>query len=148
MNYTLLHPPAKILVQLLVDAGQVSPYTSLTDWPMFWDAEPDSPDDCVTAHDTAGVVDSIDQVVGEIMEHRGFQLRVRSSKPDVGYAKIEALRAYMVASVKNQLVNVNGTQYVVYALAMRQAILPLGKDVPNSKRSVFTTNGLMSVARR
>ena len=147
MTTLLLHPPAEILVQLLVDAGQVAAYDA-TPWPMFWDQEPDSPDNCVTAFGTAGIVDGVSQIDGEIWEHHGFQLRVRSSKPADGYAKIAALRSYMSKSVSYQLVNVAGTQYTVYALVMRQAIMPLGKDTPHSKRSIFTTNGLMSVIRR
>lgn len=146
MTNVLLHPPERILVQLLVDAGQAAAYTA-TPWPAFWDAEPDSPDDCMTITGTLGMVDGIDQVTGRIDEHHGFQLRVRSSRAQDGYAKVMAVRAYMAANVAYQLVNVLGTQYTVYAIKPG-GILPLGKDTPRSKRSLFTVNGLMTVARR
>lgn len=146
MSDTLLHNPSRILVQLLLDAGQVASFDALTGWPAWWEGVSDSPDDAVSVYDTAGISDG-DDMHGGINEHHGLQIRVRCSRPADGYSKIAAIRDY-TKSVTQQLVNVDDTQYTVQALVKFGPILSLGQEVPGSTRSLFTVNGLMSVTRR
>lgn len=145
MTSTLLHSPSQILVQLLLDSGLVNAYSSQT-WPGWWDGEADAPDNAVTVTDTAGETDR-NMVDGEIDERCGFQVRVRSSVPQVGRSKAAAIREFM-GTVAQRLVTVESTLYLVHALVKLGPILSLGKDVPRSKRSLFTLNGLMPVSAR
>jgi len=145
---TLLHNPSRMLVQLLLDAALVAAFDATSGWPAFWEGMADSPDDAISITDTLGIAEGVTMPDGAIQEHQGFQLRVRSSRPHDGYTKIAQLRQYLSESVANQLVNVDGTQYTVHAVTKLGPILPLGREVPGSRRSAHTVNGLVSVTRR
>lgn len=141
----MTHVPSRILRQLLIDANLASGGGAV--WPAFYTGEGDLPDKCIVLTDTVGVVDDED-MHGNIDEHYGFQLMVRSAVPDDGWLKIDALRQYLAGSVYDTWVTVGASAYVVHALAKLSAVNSLGKDRPNSNRSMFTVNGLASIKEK
>jgi Bacteriophage minor capsid protein len=145
---TVLHHVSRILVQLLVDAAQVTAFDATSGWPAWWEGMNDSPDNAVSLTDTTGISDGVTMPDGAIQEHQGFQLRVRSSLPQDGKLKISQLRQYLSESVANQLVNIDGYQYIVIGVVKLGPVLSLGREVPGSNRSAFTVNGLVAIMRR
>jgi len=141
----LLHSPADIVRQLLVDIGTASLPTSNTYWPASTDQELDSPDDTITLYDTVGRIDGVTQPDGEIDEHYGFQIRLRSSQHTTGYRKLLGIRKYLAANVQNVTVNVDGTSYRVWSVTNLSSVNRLGKDLANSRRRLFTLNGTVVV---
>lgn len=138
---TLTHSPAEVVAKLLIDLGLgVDPtLTNPPAWSVYSTAEPDAPDRCITVRDTVGrtrprVMD------GELQDTFGILVRVRSDRHGTGWVKADAIRANLAQSVTLREVTVSGSRYLVYALVGIGPVLPLGSEVPNSKRKVFTVN--------
>ena len=154
----LAHSPADILRWLLVQQGSallalsggtgtlVTDPTANQDWGVFIDSEPDSPDNCVTIYDTQGIDEGRTAIDRERQEHPGVQIRVRATTALAGYQK-----AQQIAVALDQIVNLNVTvaapnttaTYVVPAVTRKNNVLRIGKDLPNSKRSLFTINAVL-----
>ena len=115
-------------------------------WPTFCSNEPSTPDDCITTYDTAGRDDGRIMVTGNRVEHPGVQVRVRSTDHPTGYAKARAICVVLDSGFYDQLVTLpNGNQYVVHAVYRSGNVIALGKDTPNSKRTLFTINATMDL---
>lgn len=153
MTLPLLHSPADVLRWLMVSLSLGSDPTpwaggSGNAWPIFCVSEPTEPDNCLTVKDTQGHDDGR-TMHSELEQHWGIQVRIRSIDEPTGVAKAYAIRQVLseeVLSAPVTMVNPDAT-YLVYNCASFGSVLPLGKDVPRSKRSLFTIN-LTAVIRR
>lgn len=141
----LNHSPADIVRYLLVDLARGSLPEDETDWPIFVSQEADHPDSCITLYDTSGILEGRAQISGEIQEHYGIQIRVRAANSTIAYAKISEINAWIDESVRNNLVTIEGSQYLVYAITRKGGILSLGKEVSASKRNLYTVNAIVSL---
>ena len=152
MPRTLDASPAQIVRQLLIDLdiGSEPEFTATLytgeDWPAFYGAEPPVPDNLLLVNDTTGELDGR-TFDGEIQEHFGFQILIRSIKHSVGWFKAFNLRATLAESVQYRDVRVGDESYLVHAISGIGQVLVLGKHGP-SKRSLFTVNALLSVRQR
>lgn len=152
MPDSLLHSPADIIRQLLVDLGLGNDSNSNT-WPTFVGSEPGSPDNVLTVFNTAGRDQGRHMIDGTRQTFPGVQIRVRSALPAVGYSKAGTIADALDASVYNRTVNVetiNGVaaaSYTVHALSRTTDVLDIGKDVPNSRRSIYTINATVTLKR-
>ncbi len=144
MSSLLQHSPADILGQLLIDNGQASDPTGTGAWPLSIGLEADIPDNVLTVYDTVGQNDGREMVTGELLSHEGIQLRVRAADKRTGYAKANALRAFLSETVKRNTVNLDGVSYTVNCAVKIGQVLPIGDDVPNTRRKLFTLNFLLS----
>lgn len=135
--------PAEIAAQLLVLLGYG---TDSDTWPVYATNEPSSPDNCITVKDTDGKGEGR-VATGELQEHQGIQIRVRSADHPTGWAKCTALRNGMATGFYDRTVVIGARQYLVHCFANIGRILPLGKDTPATKRSVFTINALISYTK-
>lgn len=146
MAGVLLHSPADILRQLLIDLELGTAYVDdATSWAVFASGEADMPDDCITVYDTEGRNHGREMVHGERQEHHGFQVRVRARNHAVGYLKARDIAVKLDQEVYQELVTVEEIQYLVHAVTRVGDVLPIGKDAPRSKRSLFTINGIVSL---
>ncbi len=143
MPGVLLHSPARIVHQLLVDQGVGA---SSGRWTTKTDGEADSPDDVLTIYNTASRDDGWTQF-GEQQTWNGVQVRVRSSNPETGLRKANDItQLFDVGLTNGTLVNVDGTQYNVGSVHRTGDVLPLG-NVTGSKRSLHTIDCLVSVTK-
>lgn len=142
----LLHSPADVLRQLLVDMSLAVDYVDdRTSWAAFASGEPDLPDDSITIYDTEGREHGRDMPTGERATHDGFQIRVRSRNHKVGYIRARLIAIALDEEVENVQVDVDDNSYLVKAVTRTGGILPIGKDIPGSKRNLFTINGVISL---
>lgn len=144
MSTPMLHSPADILAQLIVDLGKGTDPTAGGAWPVFVAGEPTAPDNAITVYDTTPQDDGRSMIDGEMLGHFGFQVRVRGTTHSVAYVKAEAVRVALEESVYDRTVHRDGSTYLVHCVA-KTNFLSIGKDVPTSKRSLFTINGLVSL---
>lgn len=146
MPGTLTRSPADIVRKLLIDLTLGS--NGGASWPVFTDAEPNSPDECITVRDTQGRDGGRDMVTAERAEHHGVQIRVRAGTHAAGYTKARAIAVALDRDVYQEMVVVAagaGGSYKLHAITRTTDVIPLGKDVPGSKRSLFTLNALVSL---
>lgn len=133
--------PADVLAALLVSAGLGTDPSDDGGWPVFATSEPDSPDEVITVYDTTGKSDGRLHVTGESTAHFGFQIRVRSLLPADGWLKADSIRNWLALGVYQDNVTLGSKNYLVHAATNIGQVLSLGKEVPASRRSLFTLNG-------
>lgn len=147
MSGALSHSPADVVRYMMIDLSLGTIPTAGGSWPINVSVEPDSPDNCITIYDTEGIQSGSEQVGGEVQEHHGFQVRVRSPTHAVGYAKARAIAQALDTLVAYETVTISSNTYRVESVSRRGDVLVLGKDMSNTKRDLFTINYLVSITK-
>ncbi len=148
---TLTHSPAQIIRDLLVDLGLGVLPSDGGSWPIFITSIPDSPDSIVTIIDTLGTSDGRIQPTGEAAEHPGIHIEVRASNYQTGWEKANAIRVALSETILRNSVTIEDnigtgtTAYTVYAVTRIGGIIPLGKELPTSKRELFAINATVAL---
>ena len=143
----MMFSPADISRWALIALGLGSDPDEVAAWPIFATGEPTSPDDCITVYDTAGNDDGRAMTSGELFSHYGIQIRVRAVDHETGWVKADSLRTVMSQQVNALLLAVGSSNYLVHAFTKIGVVLPIGKDAPKSKRSLFTINLTAAIRR-
>lgn len=146
MPGTLLHSPAQIVAQLLVDLSLGNAPNvggSQPTWPVFVDNEPNSPNDLITVTDTLGISFAKD-AFGDRNEHHGVQVKVRGGTHGAGWPKARAIAIAFDGIVEPAIVTVGGTDYCVGMVRRTGDVLRLGPE-PNSTRRGYTVNAVVYV---
>jgi hypothetical protein len=144
MSVALDRCPADVLRWLLVqlgvgiDPGAYDPRYA-GGWPVYADAEPDKPDQCVTVLDILAQEDGRSMTDGEMFRHFGLQMRVRSVDCQSGLIQAEKIRWALAEEVRRTVVTVGSEQYLVHAVSP-SSVLRLGRDFPNTGRHLHTLN--------
>ena len=151
MTGSLSHSQADIVAQLLIDLGFGTDPTLDGIWPIYVTEEPNSPDNVITVYDTVGTSDGRTQFDGEMQEHHGILIRVRSTTYPIGRTKARAIAVGLDETVLRDTVGVasvlgTGTaQYFVDSVSRKGDVISLGKESPNSKRTIFTINATVTL---
>lgn len=145
----MIRSPADIIRAVLIDRGLGTDpdLVPIQAWPVYTGGEPNSPDNVITTFGTTGNDHGRDMVTGEVMGAYGFQVRVRASTYSQGRDKIETIWETLSETsggVYYLTVNVSGDEYLVVSVVRFGDIIELGKEVPNSKRNLFTFNALIN----
>lgn len=142
MTSALQHYASEVLLQILIDGGQLAdvdagpgPYT----WPGYAEAEADGQDDEVTITTTTGNDDGRTED-GELQQHYGVQVAVRSGDKRSGYTKAMSLRAWLSETMRAAKPTLDGVTYLVMNGAKIGQVLPLGWDMPATARKMHTFN--------
>ena len=148
---SLTHSPADVLRYALINAGGGSLPSSGSSWPIGCWQENETPDNVITLYDTSGNLDGRFQTDGEMQEHPGIQIRVRSANPLDGNTKIRQLMEIVDKGIRLTTVMIENpigtavSTYVIYAVTRIGTVLSIGKDTPQTKRSLFTVNMIISL---
>lgn len=145
--------PADVIANLLVQLGVASipVTTSGASWGVYVSNEPTSPDRVITVYDTEGRKNGRTMTDGEIQEHHGVQIRIRSDTYPIGYTKARAVVIKLdrdgVAQPESACttVTIGGVRYWIRNLSRTSDVISVGKEAPNSKRTLFTVNYLVSI---
>lgn len=140
----MTHSPARVLSKLLVDLTVGTDPTANTDWPVYTDGEPPSPDNTITTFNKEGGQTIRFMPTGTFDGPMGVQVRIRGKDNPTGWAKADAL-ATALSQVYRESVTVESSTYLVHCLSQMGSVLSLGKEAPTSKRNLFTVNMVMSV---
>lgn len=117
-----------------------------SNWLVFVKNEPDTPDNVITVNSTVGRKDGRVHNTGAVVQHPGFQIKVRSSKDVIGYGKAQRIIVSLQEQVHMISVRVKLNDYIVQAISMDTAEpLDLGTERPSSKRYLFAVNGLATI---
>lgn len=144
--------PAMIVRELLIRAGYGvdGEYAGNVyvgdDWPIFYEADPPTPDNLIFVADTAGISQGR-TFDGEIQEFYGFQVTVRCIDREDGWMKAFQIRSYL-AEVSQQHVVVDYEDYLISAIPRIGPLLSLGKEQGVSRRFLFSVNAMLSVRQQ
>lgn len=139
MSGSLDHSPAEIIANLLIDESLGTIPSDKGSWPIFIAIVPDNPDRIITVTDTAPIKQGRFQNDGETQFHHGVQIAVRSASHTAGWTKADALTEALDKTIQYTGVTIGSSGYIVYAMS-HSGIIVVGKNVPISKRNLFTIN--------
>lgn len=142
--------PAFILSRYIIDTLGLMGETTEDVWPLYVNHLPDAPssnveDDCGVIYDTTGVKDGR-LMSGEVPQHFGIQLRIRSLGNQEGYVKIEDVAAAMDEVVAVELSLASG-DYVIQNVSRTSPVIPLGIEGGTKRRFLFTINFLVTMKK-
>lgn len=142
----LTHSPADVLRYLLVDHGiGTYPDNPKSDWMIYADNEPDRLDKCITIYNTFGKPLGRSHVDSEFIEMHGIQVRIRASVSSVAFTKARVIAIDLDESTGREVIDIDTSSYCVHSFSRTGGIIPLGKESPTSKRSIYVFNGLLTL---
>lgn len=144
MSGSLTHSPAQIIAQILVDLGLGTDPDDEDDWPIYAVSLPDTPDNAMCIYDTQGTMDGSSMIDGEVQEHHGFMVRIRATSHSVGQAKANAVVQGLDKSVRNEVVTLDSSTYLVTQTGRMSGPLNNGPE-PTSSRIIFTVNAVAAL---
>lgn len=163
INGTLLenllpNSPSEIIRQLLIDnlqGSDVADGLPNGSWPVYFNNEPTTPDNCITVYDTPGEINGVTNTDNELQEHFGIQVRVRGTSGSIAWTKTNSLNVYLNQSVYAETVIIDSNQYLVESVITRSDIIPLGKEMPGQGsqgmvakgRNINTFNAVVSLRK-
>lgn len=142
------HAAGDIIRYLLIQLNAGSRPSSVTSpdnrtWPIYYQIEPDRPDNCITVQTTQGVSTGRRMTDGKVTRNYGFQVRIRGTDEIVGYNKAKTILEIMEEQVRMNevLIPDTSTTYLVQGIVNIGDIIPIGTE-QQSGRSLFTINAL------
>lgn len=151
MPQNLQHAPAQILGRRLIElslASNPEQVPFLTDWKVFTGSEPTDPDNVLTIYGTTSRPDARMMVDGSVQRHEGIQVRIRGTTQPISRTRADAIQYALERSIYNNVVTLDGVQYLIHALTNIGDVLHLGFDSPVTKRVLHTINCFMVVKQR
>lgn len=151
MSTYLDHDAADIVRYLLIDIGLGTDPSDNGLWPIYDQSQNDKTDNAIFCFDTEGVTHGRNMVTGEIQQYYGVQVMVRCNRRNDGKAKAKAIEYALDRTVRLNTVSIaqdTGTatsNYTVWSFKRTSQLLPLGTDIPNGKRYLWTINGIVAV---
>lgn len=142
MSGLLYHSPGFIIRQLLVDLGLGNDPPS-SDWPIYSDDIPASPDNLIVINNSAGIIHGREFITGEVQLHHGVQVIVRSTTVALGDVKARAIYDALSKQVNRNAVTIDTKVYCIHSVAMTSDVMSLGKETPTSKRCLFSLNAIV-----
>jgi hypothetical protein len=137
-----VHSPADVVRWMIVGLGLGTDPSAAAAWPVYAEGEPPAPDETITVYTTDGVDSPRTMSDGATNGTCGFQVRVRSVRHDSGFQKASEIANKLTDPefVRNLTVTVGASDYLVYSVDYTGNVIPLGKESPDSRRSLFTVN--------
>lgn len=145
----LLASPAYILSKYIIDVLETMTIPSVGGiWPLYISHLPDDKDvadNCGAIYDTTGVKDGR-LMSGEVPQHFGIQIMIRSLGNQAGYVKIEDVAADMDA-VLNVELSLDSGDYIIQNVSRTSPVISLGIEGGTKRRFRFTVNFLMTIKK-
>ena len=141
----LENSPSRVLAQYIWDTVQLLTNPNANDdWPLYIASLPDDPSNASAVYDTSGTLDGRHMTSGQVIQHFGIQLRLRSLDYEDGWKKLEAV-CLQLDAVDSAELTVNDTDYIIDNVSRRTPIVPLGPEEGVRRREIFTVNYIMTI---
>ena len=145
MSGSLDNSPSQIVANLLVDLDVGTDYSLSGSWPVYYSGEPDTPDNLIVVYDVPSIKSGRFQYNGEVQEHHGLLIKVRSTNHATGYAKARAIAIALDENVNLAGITINSNVYKVYAVSRTSDVISLGKDHNTNNLNLFTIDVVASI---
>ena len=142
--------PANILASYIIDEaiGDLTNPTAGNEWPLYTSYLPDGTSIKTNAgclYDTTGIKDGR-LMVGEVIQHYGIQLRIRSDRQQTGWVKLEEVMLALDV-VFNVIITVNSKDYQIQNISRTSPPISLGTEKGTKGRQLFTLNFIATIKR-
>lgn len=128
MTATLNHSPADIIRELLIDLSMGTDPVPINTWPVYEGTLPDTPDNAICVYNTEGRQFGKSQIDGEVFEHYGIQVLVRSMVETTGFVKAQAVKDAFNKSVKRTSVTIGSSIYLVHGVHTQGNVRRAGRE--------------------
>lgn len=136
-------PPGKVIRAWLIlhNFGVAGPTAAYS---VFSPSMPESPDECIAVANTTPVLDGALLETGEVIQHPGIQIKIRSKSHDPGWVKGKQIEN-AICGIRNELVTVTGLgTFLVQNFHLTSGLMYAGVEEQN-KRPWFTLNGTLTI---
>jgi len=144
LSGSLSHAPPYIIQQLIIDLGHGTLVADGLAWPVLAYSMTDSPERAICVYGTTGQKDGRFMTSGEVQEHYGIQVAVRSMVELVADAKCRDIAIAFDEDVNYTSVTLDSSVYSVREITRISGPIP-GKELPETKRSLFTLNVITAI---
>ena len=138
------HSPAQVIQNYLIDEGLAFDPADEVDWAIYHGHRPPSPDNCVTLYDVAGTIDGRVMVGGEVQEHAGIQIAVRSDNVADAYLKCKNILINFDSEVNRTLVVIGSITYRIQSISRTTDVINAGREA-DSGCHLSTANAIVSL---
>lgn len=142
MDGSMVHTPAEIVQQLLVDLGLA---TIGGAWAVYENSLPDDPDNAIAVDDVEGRLQGRTQVDGRMQGVHGLSIVVRGVDQRTARTRANLIATALDETVNQNLVTISSNSYRVHAISRTSDTMSLGKDGTNSRRRLFSINAVASI---
>jgi hypothetical protein len=139
MSGNLDHSPAQVIQHYLIDQGLAFDPADGVDWAVYHGHRPPEPDNCVTLYDVPGTKDGRKMVGGEVQEHVGIQIAVRSTNVAAAYLKCKNILINFDSQVNRTLVSIGSVTYRIQSISRTTDVINAGRE-PDSGCHLSTAN--------
>ena len=129
--------PAQVIVAYLIENGYFATPTNNATWPLYTGHMPEENKNLACAYDTQGFLDGTILRTGEVIEHYGFQIIIRSKDYDTGWIKGNEIALHL-DGIKDQSVSIDSDDYVIENVMRTSAVIFIGAD--EKRRFEFSLN--------
>ena len=141
------YSPAYIMAQYLIGESLLTDPSDSGSWPVYVGLLPDGngvAHEAVSCVDTSSVKDGRILNGGENIFHFGFQLMVRATAYNTGYAKAQAL-AEALQEVNRDTVTISGTTFRIDSVTDTSGVTVVGQEEGSKRRELFSLNFLVTL---
>jgi hypothetical protein len=148
VNPLLGDSPASVLATYLTGQALMIVPGAVGDWPLYISSLPDGDnvdDNAGAIYDTAPIKDGRYMGDGEVVNHYGIQLKIRSRTFEEGWDKMNTI-AVNLDQVDRQEVTKNSVDYLIQNISRASGVTSLGiETVGTKRRNLFVLNLLMTM---
>lgn len=145
MSGVLSNSPSEIIAYLVINLGKGTNPNASSSWPVYVDFSPESPDNLIVINTEAGRLSGKDHVEGDVPEHVGFQVAVRSSSFSSGEQKARDIAITFDEQVSQKLITISGTSYIISSITRRSSVINPTRNISNSRRNLFTFHATTTI---
>jgi hypothetical protein len=131
-----------LIARALGTSANLNPLQS---WPVYAPTEPGTPDDVITVTTTAGITHGRNHVDGEMSEHYGLSIRIRSTVEEEGHDKANEIATELNEDVYKVIISLSSSAYCIHSIRTTTSVLYIGYETPTSKRHVHIVNCLADI---
>lgn len=145
----LLNSPSSVAAEYITSVLQLltEPNTKEA-WPLYIGHMPDNKnvrDDAGSIKDSPGTLDGKDMRSGEVYQHFGLQIRIRSTDYEEGWIKVANVAAGLDGIQSGTSIIVNGTTYSFWNFSRTSTVIDLGREETGKRRERFAVNFVLAI---
>jgi len=135
------HTTAQILTKYLMGKGIIETPSKQAIWPGFISHLPGGKDvqQAVALSDTQGMNDGRIMRTGEVIEHPGLQIRVRSRDFETSFQKATEAADSLSSVIRQSVTMKDNTSYLINNVSRFSSILPMGVE-PETRLFLCSVN--------
>jgi len=144
MSGLMTHSAGDVIRHALIDLVLGTLPSAGTAWPIHVGNLPNKPDNAILVSDTAGRFGGRVHTSGEMQEHQGVQIKVRSADYQTGGLRARTIAKNLDEDIAQTSVTISGSVYLIEAVTRTSGPLSLGTE-EGTERSLFTINAVVSL---